>query len=110
MTRYFNHHLVNHFRTCPVIAKSHDPHRGRNVTLHAIPDEFELVGICDGVDAWVAPATTAPFHVDCVRLLKILYSGDDFEVFDNRPQQMPLPLQRRRAVVQEPRRRSVIAS
>lgn len=65
----YNHHIQAHFGACVLLAKAHDPHRARDVRVHALPGEFDVVGISDGTDAWVAPAVCRPFGVDTVRLL-----------------------------------------
>lgn len=56
----FNQHFSTHFSSCLTLVEGHDPHRDRRVVVKAIPGEFEVVGITDGVDAWVAPITVAP--------------------------------------------------
>lgn len=58
----FNHYMANHFSSCTLIARARDLHRNRDVTLHAIPGEWEVVGVSDGVDAWVAPALPGLFE------------------------------------------------
>lgn len=54
MTR-FNHHFANHFGGCQLLFTGQDPHRGREVQVRLIPGEWDVVGLTDGTDAWVAP-------------------------------------------------------
>lgn len=59
MSRY-NHYFASFFAGCRVIAQGRDEHRNRDVTVHLLPGEFDVVGIQDGVDAWIAPVSVAP--------------------------------------------------
>jgi hypothetical protein len=68
----YNNHMNTGWQSCVLLTKAFDPHRGREVELRAIPGEFALVGVWDGVDAWVAPVVNDPFSVNISRLL------DDF--------------------------------
>lgn len=56
----YNHHFANHFGSCRLLYEGRDPHRGRDVQVRLIPGEFDVVGVTDGVDAWVASTATAP--------------------------------------------------
>jgi hypothetical protein len=56
----YNKHFANHFSSCRLLATGHDPHRNRDVQVRQLPGEFDVVGVTDGVDAWVAPITVAP--------------------------------------------------
>lgn len=71
MSRY-NNHMNTGWQSCVLLTRAFDPHRNRQVELRAIPGEFELVGVWDGVDAWVAPVVNDPFSVNIRRIL------DDF--------------------------------
>jgi hypothetical protein len=74
----FNNYMANHFSSCTLIARAYDKCRNRDVTLHAIPGHWDVVGVSDGVDAWVAPAVpglfsgtaTSDVH-DIIRRMKI---------------------------------------
>lgn len=68
MNRY-NHHLNTHFRSCHLLAKAYDPYRERNVEVRLIPGEFDVVGVSDGVDAWVCPTSIDPFGINLVKIL-----------------------------------------
>ena len=59
MSRY-NRYFLNHFSDCRLIVEGFDEHRNRKVQVRLIPGEFDVVGISDGVDAWVAPVSVAP--------------------------------------------------
>lgn len=56
----YNHHFANHFGSCRLLYEGRDPHRNRDIQIRLIPGEFDVVGVTDGVDAWVAPTATAP--------------------------------------------------
>jgi hypothetical protein len=51
----WNSYMNNHFGGCRVVQRGHDPHRNRAVTVYALPGEFELVGITDTCESWIAP-------------------------------------------------------
>lgn len=74
MNRY-KQHLADHFRSCMLLAKAYDPHRERQVQIKAIPGMFDVVGVTDGVDAWVAPALPSLFSVNVQRILHDLQNG-----------------------------------
>lgn len=103
----YNHHLQNHFGSCLLLARAHDAHRGRDVQLRALPGEFDVVGVTDGTDAWLAPATCRPFGVDVAALLQRVRDGTHTAP-RGRPRhalaedaQEPQPAPRRRRVIEE---------
>lgn len=64
----FNAYFVNHFSNCTTLVEGYDPHRDRKVLIKIIPGDFSIVGVTDGVDAWVAPLSVAPSELfDLVR-------------------------------------------
>lgn len=71
----FNEHLRSHFGSCRRLAKARDEHRNRDVTLFLIPGEFDIVGVSDGVDAWVSPVAINPFSVNVSRILRDIQEG-----------------------------------
>lgn len=75
MARY-NHHFANHFGGCRLLKSGHDPHRNRPVKIYAIPGEFDVVGISDGTDAWIAPVATG-FLEDVRKMLVRIQQGED---------------------------------
>lgn len=81
MNRY-NEYMHTHFRSggCRLIARAHDDCRNRDVTIHAMPGYFDVVGVSDGTDAWVAPASAGLFFKtatgDCAELMRMLKAGD----------------------------------
>ena len=87
MSRY-NHHFQNHFSSCPLLAKAHDPYRNRDVELRMLPGEFDVVGVTDGTDAWVAPVAGDPFRVGVARLIDDVRHG-----------RKPMPHKPRRTIV-----------
>lgn len=80
MTR-FNFFMNTHFSSCRLIARARDLCRNRNVTIHQIPGYWDVVGISDGIDSWVAPVISAgPFFRtatgDVEHIMKCLQAGD----------------------------------
>lgn len=65
----YNHHFQNHFGSCVLLAKAHDPYRNRNVELRLLPGEFDVVGVTDGTDCWIAPVVNDPFSVGIGRII-----------------------------------------
>ncbi len=74
----WNHHFENHFGSCVLL----DNCRDRAVKLYALPGEFDLVGVTDGTDAWVAPVIADPFSVKVARLLGDLRAGRPLNIAD----------------------------
>lgn len=70
----YNHHLKTHFGSCRLLKVGRDPHRERDVKIHAIPGEFDVVGISDGTDSWIAPIATG-FLEDVRKALVQLQAG-----------------------------------
>lgn len=86
----YNHHFSNHFGSCRLLAKTHDPHRNRDVEIRMLPGEFEYIGVTDGCDSWIAPVAGDPFSVNIKRLLEDVAAGKPPLIGVNQP--------RRRAV------------
>lgn len=75
MSRY-NNYFASHFSSCRLLKVGRDPHRGRDVKIYAIPGEFDVVGISDGTDSWVAPVATG-FLEDVRKMLVRIQAGED---------------------------------
>lgn len=73
----YNRHLCEHFKNCRLLKIGHDPHRNRRVEIRFIPGEFEVVGMTDGVEAWVAPLATG-FLEDVRKMLAELQKTGKF--------------------------------
>jgi hypothetical protein len=74
----FKHWMSVKFEGCRHIASTHDPYRKRDVKVFAMPGDFELVGISDGTDSWIAPVSANPFvsqGIDVKKLLSQLREG-----------------------------------
>lgn len=84
----FNKLLGSHFAGCLVLARARDVYRNRDVTVHMIPGDFSIVGVSDGVEAWIAPVVVNPFSVNVKKLLEDVQAG--------KPLTAPEPLLRRR--------------
>lgn len=123
----YNHHFQNHFGSCRLIVEGHDPHRNRPIQVRLIPGEFEVVGLTDGVDAWIAPVSTAPSDLfDKVRrIIEDVKAGKQVGVTThavrerrkiNTPTEDPPPTRERRVIASaspqttnlQPRTRRVI--
>jgi hypothetical protein len=78
----FNEYMSSNFRSggCRLIARARDNCRNRDVTIHAMPGYWDVVGVTDGVDAWVAPASAGLFFGtatgDCADLMRRLQAGE----------------------------------
>lgn len=90
MSRY-NDLFRSHFAGCVLLAKAHDPYRQRNVELRMVPGQFDVVGVSDGTDAWIAPVAGDPFRVNIARLIE-----------DARAGRTPVFTPTRRRIVAEP--------
>jgi hypothetical protein len=87
----FNHYLNAHFQQgeCRLIAHARDDCRQRDVRLYAIPGFWDVVGVTDGTDAWIAPAAAAPFFKtatgDVADIMRKLRNGDSLPPVPGRP-------------------------
>jgi hypothetical protein len=72
----YNHHLQNHFKSCRLLKRGRDPHRERDVEYRLLPGEFEVVGIFDGVDSFVAQVSKE-FMPDIFRIMEQIREGQD---------------------------------
>lgn len=66
-----------HFDNCLHLASTRDPYRDRDVRIYALPGEFDVVGVSDGTDAWIAPVSANPFIGQGVNIKAILGSVRD---------------------------------
>lgn len=73
----FNHFMQTQFAGCVVLAVGRDECRGRDVRVVALPGEFQLVGLCDGTDAWIAGinAMGSPLIAQAAARLPLLANG-----------------------------------
>lgn len=62
MGRY-NGRLDSKFEGCMIVGHVKDEGRSRLITCYAIPEEPAVVGLYDGIDAWVGSALTFPKDV-----------------------------------------------
>jgi hypothetical protein len=89
----FTSYLNSHFKSggCRLIARAHDKCRDRRVTLHAIPGFWDCVGVSDGTDAWVAPASAGLFFAtatgDCADIMRRLQAGEELPPVPDWPEQ-----------------------
>lgn len=78
----FTPYMKDHFAGlgCRLIARAYDKHRERRVTIHAVPGYYDCVGVSDGTDAWIAPASAGLFFGtatgDCADLMRRLQAGE----------------------------------
>jgi hypothetical protein len=71
----YNHLFESRFQGCLHLAGYHDPNRKRDVKVFMVPGDHSVVGIWDGVDAWVAPSNTTVAGTDLVALLESVRNG-----------------------------------
>lgn len=76
----FKDYINRHFDGCRLLAHARDEHRNRDVRVFALPGHFDVVGVTDGTDAWVAPVICDPFSVKVSQLLADLRAGVDVPV------------------------------
>lgn len=82
----FNEFMGSHFKSsgCRLIARARDTCRNRDVSIFALPGYWDVVGVSDGTDAWVAPASAGVFFGtatgDCADLMKRLKAGEALPV------------------------------
>lgn len=80
MNRY-NEFMNSHFRSCRLIANARDNCRNRDVQLYALPGYWDVVGVTDGTDAWIAPASAGLFFGtatgDCAEIMRRLKAGEE---------------------------------
>lgn len=73
----YKHYMNNGMRGCRLIAYKHDPHRNRDVRAFAVPGQFDVVLLTDGVDSWVCPAMKGhPYFDDYWQLLNKIANGE----------------------------------
>jgi hypothetical protein len=85
----FNHYMNSHFSGCRLIARARDTCRERDVTIHQIPGYWDVVGVSDGTDAWVAPTSTGPFFKtatgDVTKIMRALEAGEELPPVPDAP-------------------------
>lgn len=108
-TAFMNSHFAS--SGCRLIARAHDKCRNRNVSIYALPGYWDCVGVSDGTDAWIAPASAGLFFGtatgDCADLMRRLQAGEELPPIPDPP---PNALRRPRIALldEEPRRARVI--
>lgn len=95
----YNRYFADGFRSCRLLATGHDPHRNRQVQVRMIPGEYELVGMHDGVDSWVAPVISPFLHHVKRCLDEILKGGNPAPILLGGEAK---PAARKRVVIKEP--------
>jgi hypothetical protein len=71
----YNSYMNHQFGSCRLLATAHDEHRDRPVRLYMLPGIFDIVGITDGTDSWLAPVIADPLSVGVARLLEDIREG-----------------------------------
>lgn len=78
-TTFINTHFEG--SGCRLIARAFDKCRQRRVKLYAVPGYWDVVGVSDGTDAWIAPASAGLFMEtatgNCADLMRRLQAGDE---------------------------------
>lgn len=77
----FNAYMAGHFSGCRLLAHARDEHRGRDVKLFKIPGHWDVVGVTDGTDSWIAPTAAGPFFKtadgDVADIMRRLQAGEE---------------------------------
>lgn len=68
-------YINSHFSACRLIAYARDNCRDRDVRLYLLPGHDDVVGVSDGVDAWIAPAVADIMSVNVRRLVDDIRAG-----------------------------------
>lgn len=112
----FTPYLNDHFGSlgCRLIARAFDKCRERRVSIFAIPGQSDAVGVSDGTDAWIAPATAGLFFGtstgDCADLMRRLAAGEELPPVPDWPekrQRVPLKEREEEEPALKPRRARV---
>lgn len=69
----FNQYLNCHFRNCHEIAGTYSESYKRVVRIFYIPGYYDVVGISDGVDSWIANATASVCGINVRRILDSIF-------------------------------------
>lgn len=91
----FNEFMNSHFQYsgCRLIANAYDTCRNRKVKIYAMPGYFDVVGVTDGTDSWVAPASAGLFFGtasgDCADLMRRLKAGQPLPPVPDAPSSRP---------------------
>lgn len=76
----YNHYMNSHFSGCQVIAKARDTCRERDVKIFRIPGYWDVVGVSDGTDSWIAPVSAGLFFRttsgDVADIMRRLQAGE----------------------------------
>jgi hypothetical protein len=73
----YRNFINSHFDGCRLLANAYDEHRNRAVRIFMMPGQFDVVGVSDGTDSWVAPVIADPFSVSVKRILDDIQAGKD---------------------------------
>lgn len=99
-TTFINTHFQG--SGCRLIARAYDKCRGRRVTLHAIPGYWDRVGVTDGTDSWIAPASAGLFFGtatgDCADLMRRLQAGEQLPPIPDWPAVEPSSAPKRQRI------------
>lgn len=106
----YKYYFGNGFAGCKLLAHTRDVYRERDVRVFMIPGEFDVVGVTDGTDCWIAPVAADPFRVNVADLIRRVRAGEPITVSEppKRPRRalideaQPSPRPMRRALVEEP--------
>ncbi|MNL05075.1 hypothetical protein D3C87_1256560 [compost metagenome] len=71
----FKTYINSGFSSCMLLAYARDECRSRDVRLYLIPGHDDVVGVTDGVDAWIAPAVASIMSVNVRRIIDDLRAG-----------------------------------
>lgn len=78
----FKHYFNNRFEGCRLLARARDMHRNRDVLIYLVPGEWEVVGVSDGTDVWIAPIVADPFSVNIKQAVEDIKNGKQPKIID----------------------------
>lgn len=81
MSGRFNQYMNAHFAGCRLLARARDECRNRDVSLFQVPGHWDVVGVTDGTDSWIAPTSAGPFFKtatgDVADIMRRLQAGEE---------------------------------
>lgn len=105
----FNHYMNSHFSGCRLLARAHDDCRNRRVTIHQVPGHWDVVGVSDGTDSWIAPVTAGAFFRtatgDVADIMRRLQAGEEVGAVPDAPKRSRIALVDEEEPQPRPRRR-----
>lgn len=74
MSKNYANEMTSRFVGCRRIAMARDETKNRDVRLYALPESFDVVGVNDGIDCWIAPTSGDPFGAGVKQALEAIWA------------------------------------